>query len=578
MLPSRLPTLSPLRKPTDDFDELLYRLSTFPGAPLTSKPHEGRETPVDTVGLSWRPPEDTGGLPITHYLIERRSYDRHGLSASWLPVMTIPADQTSAQLLPESRKFATEPTFYRVRAVNAVGPGLPLETLEPISLSARGRAPLTEKEPTQRLPEAPTGPLKAEILPDSMVSLRWEAPQLWRGYSPHHMEAPTTPTYPQKYIIEATLADDTTAPWLEVGKVPGSTTTATVRMPAVSLFRPGSSTETPIPRPLLYRVRAENDYGYSAPLTIRVRPDYRPSAPPSALPHMPDFPVQARILEPREEYEIGVPPSLELKWAPFLPPAMTPGVSDRYRPIDYSYKIEYRPVGDLGWRHLAALPLGQERYTFYPPAPSFQDLEHPKPEAYQFRVGVRGPAGVGDYRDSNIVSWSYHVRTPQSMLLTHLEPISAPQAPLDVQFVRARADTPGEPYMAPSGSIALRWSVPPHHKGVSPPEGFIVERWLPDTSIWRTLSHKLEDRGDGVYEATVRALPLDEPHFIRVSAIGSLGPSEPATLPYPVWIPISAVTAKPGNPSPFSAPIFFIGSVLIICLFDLQLHQNHRNI
>lgn len=545
MLPSRLPATSPLRKPTGDFDELLYRLSTFPDAPLAPKPYEGRETPVDTVSLSWRPPEDTGGLPITHYLIEQRPYDRHGLSSSWLPVMTVPADQTSVQLLPGTRRYDTEPSFYRVRAVNAVGPGLPLETFEPITLPPRGRAPMVEREPIQRLPEAPMGPLRADILPDSMVSLRWEAP---KRYTPRRLESPLTPSYPKKYIIEATLADDSTSPWIEVGKVPGTATTATVRMPALSLFRPGSAVETPIPQPLLYRVRAENEYGYSAPLTARVRPDYKLTVPsPTKLPQLPDLPVQARILEPREEYEIGVPPSLELKWAPFVPPAVTPGsVPERHLPIDFSYNVEYRPVGDLGWRHLATLPLGQERYTFYPPGPTFRDLEHPKSEAYQFRVSVRGPRGMGDYRDSNIVSWSYRPRTPYKTPRIDYEPISSvPRAPMDVQFVRARVETPREPYITPTGSIALRWSLPPV-KGVSPPEGYVVERWLPDTRTWRTVSHKLEDRGDGVYEATLRALPVDEPHFIRVSTLGSMGPSEPVTLPYPIWIPTPQVAAKPG--------------------------------
>ncbi|KAM3181520.1 hypothetical protein ACTXT7_014207 [Hymenolepis weldensis] len=542
ILSSRLPTMSPLRKPTGDFDELLYRLSTFPGTPLTHKPNEGHETPVDTVSLSWRPPEDTGGLPITHYLIERRPYDRHGLPTSWLPVMTVPADQTSARLLPELRRHDAEPSFYRVRAVNAMGPGLPLETFEPIIMPTRVRVPLAEKEPIQRLPEAPMGPLRADILPDSMVSLRWEAP---KRYTPLRMETPLTP---QKYIIEATLADDSTAPWIEVGKVPSTMTAATVRIPSVSLFRPISSTETPILRPLLYRVRAENMYGYSAPLTARVRPDYKTSALPSRLLQLPDGPVQARILEPQENYEIGVPPSLELKWAPFVPPAVTPGsVSDRYLPFDYSYNVEYRPVGDLGWRHLATLPLGHERYTFYPPAPTFRDLEHPKSEAYQFRVGVRGPVGMGDYRDSNIVSWNYRVRTPYSMPLTEYEPISVPRAPIDMQFVHARVDTPKEPYMTLTGSIALRWSLP-SFKGVSPPEGYVVERWLPDTSTWRTVSHKLEDRGHGVYEATLHVLPVDEPHFIRVSTLSGMRPSEPATLPYPIWISAPQVAARPEPP------------------------------
>ncbi|KAL5960614.1 Muscle M-line assembly protein unc-89, partial [Taenia solium] len=549
VLPSRLPTLSPLRKSAGEFDELLYRLSTFPGAPITPKFHERRETPIDIVNLIWRPPDDTGGLPITHYLIERRSYDHRGLPASWVPVMTVPADQTSVQLQPDTGRSRTEPSFYRVRAVNVVGPGMPLEALEPITLAIRGRSPVVDRTPTQQLPEAPLGPVRAEILPDSMVGLSWEAPRRWRGFSPRRSEGFSTPVYPQKYIIEATLADDSTVPWLEVGKVPGSVTTATVRMPSVSLFRPGSSVETPTPRPILYRVRAENEYGYSAPLTTRVRPDFKLQAPLSKLPKLPDVPVRARILAPLEEYEAGFPPSLELEWAPFVPPALTPGASDRTSLPEYSYQVEYRPTGDLGWRHLATLPLGQERYTFYPPTPSSRDLEKPKSEAFQFRVGVRGPIGVGEFRDSNIVSWNYRNRAPRSVLPSNLEPILTARAPLDLELVRTKVDTPKEPYMAPTGSISLKWRVPSYER-IAAPESYVVERWIPETSTWRTLSHKLEGRGHGIYEATIPSLPINEPHFIRVSSVGHMGTSEPVTLPYPIWIPVIAPATRPAAPEP----------------------------
>ncbi|VDM17726.1 unnamed protein product [Hydatigera taeniaeformis] len=548
VLPSRLPTLSPRRKSTDDFDELLYRLSTFPGASITPKFQERRETPIDVVNLTWSPPIDTGGLPIIHYLIERRPYDNRGLQTSWVPVMTVPADQTSVQLQPGMGRSNTEPSFYRVRAVNVVGPGMPLEALEPVTLTTRGRSPVFEKGPVQKLPEAPLGPLRAEILPDSMVSLSWRAPRQWRGYSPRQNEGFTTPVYPQKYIIEATLADDSAVPWLEVGKVPGSITAATVRIPSISLFYPGTSVETPRPRPLLYRVRAENEYGYSAPLTTRVRPELKSQVPLSRLPKLPDVPVRARILEPLEEYEVGVPPSLELRWAPFVPPALIPGASGRTPSIDYSYHVEYRPAGELGWRHLAALPLGHERYTFYPPTPP-RGLEQPKSEAFQFRVGVHGPLGVGEFRDSNIVSWRYRIRTPRSAPLSSLEPISTARAPLDLELVRTRVDTPREPYMAPTGSISLKWRVPSYDRTAAP-ESYVVERWIPDTGTWRTLSHKLEGRGPGIYEATVHSLPINEPHFIRVSSIDHMGTSEPATLPYPIWIPIIAPSIRPAAPEP----------------------------
>ncbi|VDD75474.1 unnamed protein product [Mesocestoides corti] len=540
VLPSRLSALSPQRKPAGDFDELLYRLSTIPIAPQT---RGSRETPIDTVSLKWCVPEDTGNLPLTHYLIEKRSYGRRGLPPTWVPVMTVPADQTSAHILPDTRRSDTEPAFYRVRAVNDMGPGLPLETIEPIT--HRG-APTVTREPVQRLPEAPRGPLRAEILPDSRVSLSWKAPLYWPDNGPSRREGSVTPAYPRKYIIEATLADDSTAPWLEVGEAPGSTTATTVRLPSVNLFFPGGNVEAGMSRPILLRVRAENEYGHSAPLTTRVMPGIYSLATLSKLPKLPDAPVLARLRRPQDTFEESSPPSLELEWVPFVPPAITPISHRRRQPEDYSYLVEYRPAGDVGWRHLTTLPLGHERYTFNPPAPLFHDLDHPKSEAYQFRVGVRGPVGVGEFRDSNVVSWTYR-RRPSGPVSPSDVSVFSPQAPLDPQLVRARTDTPKEPYMSPTGSITLKWRIPARND-LTTPLSYVVERWYPETRTWRTLGHKLEELGRGVYEATVHNLPVDEPHFVRVSVSGHLGTSEPSTLPYPIWIPNSSASTQPEPP------------------------------
>ena len=569
-MPSRLPTLSSPRKPAGDFDELLYHLSTSPNAPVTHKFHDTLESPIDTLNLSWRSPSDTGGLPITHYLIEQLPYDQQGFHSSWIPVMTVPADQTSAQILPDTMKPYTKSSFYRVRAVNAVGPGMPLETLEPIIVPTHGRTSTVDKELINRLPEAPQGPLRAEIRPDHLVDLSWKAPRRLQDISPRRTGSFETPSYPQKYIIEATLADDFAAPWLEVGNVPGSATTARVQIPSVSLFHPCRGHESPIPRSLLYRVRAGNEYGYSAPLTVRLKTDSKSQIPLSKLPVLPSGPVRVRLMEPLEKYEISVPPSLELKWTPFIPPALKPGFSEHIYPSDFNYQVEYRLADDLGWRHLATLPLGHERFTFYAPAPSSSDLELPKSVAYQFRVGVRGPLGVGEFRDSNIVSWKYAAHI-HSTISPKFEPIPVARAPLNLELVRAWVDAPENSYMIPTGSIILRWRMPSFGTGAMQ-MSYIVERWLPETGAWRTLSHKLDDRGQGIYEATVPALPINKPHFIRVSAVGHLGSSESTMLPYPIWIPVSFSTTPGISCSLIHGILFITGSCQSIYLF--QIHQN----
>lgn len=538
-----MPALSPVRKPTEDFDELLYKLSAYPGAPLLSTPREGRETPVDSLTLSWRAPDDTGGLPLTHYLIEQRASDTRGLMTSWLPVMTVPADQTSTNIIPEVRRRDANSVSFRVRAVNSMGPGLPLETIAPISVRSHERAPAIET-PVQIPPEAPQGPLRADIISDKTIDLSWRAPRRWPEFSPYRRrEGAVTPVFPHKYIIEATLADDSTAPWLEVGTAPGTATSATVRLPPSTLFRPASATSTDLPRPLLYRVRAENEFGYSAPLTTRVIPDLEHAR----LPVLPDVPVRAKILEPLEAYQMGIPPSLELEWPSFVPSVSPAKTTDRAFPTDYNYFLEYRPAGDLGWRHLAILPLGQEHYTFYPPAPHLRDLEAPKTEAYQFRVGVRGPYGTGGFRDSNIVSWTYRDQPFTPRPIPQMQDIptqSSTRPPLNFEYVRSRIDTERGAFALPQGLIELKWRSPVLPSTGPSPGSFILERWIPETSSWRTLSHKITDVGRGAYEATVPHLSIDEPHFLRVSAVGPLGASQPTSLPYPIWI---SGTAKPGD-------------------------------
>ncbi|VDN49963.1 unnamed protein product, partial [Dibothriocephalus latus] len=202
------------------------------------------------------------------------------------------------------------------------------------------------------------------------------------------------------------------------------TTSTVVRIPSADFFPTGERpSSTSPPRPILYRVRAENEYGYSAPLTTRLElprgPQYQ-----RHLPSLPLLPVRAQLLQPlSESLRIGESPKVELQWSPYLPPAdyMRPAPGqDRLLPKrDFNYVVEYRPVGERGWRHLSTLPIGQETIVFRPPPIISSDLPksdlgRPLTEAYQFRVGVRGPGGVPEYSESNIVSWTYRPESPLS--------------------------------------------------------------------------------------------------------------------------------------------------------------------
>lgn len=434
-----------------------------------------------------------------------------------------------------------------------MGPGIPLETTGPISfrssrLDSVSKQPIdiSRYTPDYQLPEAPQGPLRAEILRDSKVDLSWRAPIKRSDYSPYRHEGAVSPAYPDKYIIEATLADHPNSPWLEVGTVPGSTTRATVRLPSPSLFSPTEHfDERQPPKPLLYRVRAENQFGFSAPLTVRLRPDLELDMSFKRLPVLPDMSVQARLLEPRNVFSEGSSPSLEITWPTYEPSSMTlPRGYDSFRPNDYSYLVEFRPVGELGWRHLSVLPHGLERFVFHPALPRH---ESPKSDAFQFRVAVKGPHGVGNYRESNVVSWLYGDTSPSRSQSRAIEPFSSTiRAPEDFRFEIPRYVPPTTSRtspLTPGGAVTLRWKAPEMKTPIS---SFLLERWTPDTGSWKPVSYHSQDLGHGLYETNITHLPTDQPHFFRISTDTPLGTSEPAILSFPLFLP-TPLSTKPGK-------------------------------
>ncbi|XP_014665457.1 PREDICTED: twitchin-like isoform X3 [Priapulus caudatus] len=75
----------------------------------------------DHVDLSWTPPESDGGAPITAYIIEKREKGLH----EWHPSAEIPAPATDVIKGTCKGLEAGKEYEYRIRAVNAAGPGEP---------------------------------------------------------------------------------------------------------------------------------------------------------------------------------------------------------------------------------------------------------------------------------------------------------------------------------------------------------------------------------------------------------------------------------------------------------------------
>lgn len=105
-----------------------------PGAPGHLK---ATDWDKDHVDLAWLPPAEDGGSPITGYIIEKK--DKFG---DWEKAVEVPADQLKATV-PDL--IEGQPYTFRVRAVNAAGPGEPSNETPTIIAKPRNLAPKIDR-------------------------------------------------------------------------------------------------------------------------------------------------------------------------------------------------------------------------------------------------------------------------------------------------------------------------------------------------------------------------------------------------------------------------------------------------
>lgn len=77
------------------------------------------EVTADGCELKWQAPEDNGGLPVDHYVVERMDTEM----GRWVPVCTSKLPEAEVTGLHEGKEY-----LFRVVAVNAEGNSEPLET------------------------------------------------------------------------------------------------------------------------------------------------------------------------------------------------------------------------------------------------------------------------------------------------------------------------------------------------------------------------------------------------------------------------------------------------------------------
>lgn len=101
-------------------------VSSKPGTP------EFEDWDVDRVDLKWEPPKDSGGAPITGYIIEKKEKP----SSQWEEALVTDSPQPKGRVTGLKKGSTYQ---FRVRAVNKAGPSEPSDPTKPHIAKARFR-------------------------------------------------------------------------------------------------------------------------------------------------------------------------------------------------------------------------------------------------------------------------------------------------------------------------------------------------------------------------------------------------------------------------------------------------------
>lgn len=85
---------------------------------------------MDRVDLKWEPPKDTGGAPITGYIIEMKEKP----STNWVEATVTQSPQPKGRVTGLKKGSVYQ---FRVRAVNKAGPSEPSDSTKPHVAKAR---------------------------------------------------------------------------------------------------------------------------------------------------------------------------------------------------------------------------------------------------------------------------------------------------------------------------------------------------------------------------------------------------------------------------------------------------------
>ncbi|XP_015183294.1 PREDICTED: twitchin isoform X5 [Polistes dominula] len=481
-------------------------------------PLEVSNVTAESCKLKWDKPEDDGGDPVDHYVIERMDVD----TGRWVPCGTSKVPEADISGLNEGKDY-----LFRVKAVNSEGESEPLETAIPV----------TAKNPYSE-PDAPSKP-DLKDWSKNHVDLKWKAPKNDGG-------API-----EKYIVEK---KDQYGKWQKALEVPGNKTDA--RVPDLV---EGQKYQ--------FRIKAVNKGGQSKPSepsdTLIAKDRY--AAPRIDRTNLKDITIKA-----------GNHIRLDVKVTGEPPPTKTWYLNKAKQETQNAVTVEledYRTkflVSVASRAHCGTLTLKAENSSGKDEA-SIEILVLDKPSKPE------GPLKVSDvHKEGCTLKWNpplddggvplehYVVekmdtesgrwipigRTKEpNMVVENLVPgqeykfrVSAVNAegesePLETDHgivAKNPFDEPGPPGRPEAADwdkdhIDLRWT-PPLNDGGSPITGYVIEKREKGTPRW---IKACETSGP---ECKGRADNLDEgvEYEFRVKAINAAGPGEPSDTSKPI--------------------------------------------
>ena len=143
-----------------DSEELETDLGTVAKNPFDEPDKPGRPEPTDWdkdhVDLTWAPPANDGGAPITGYIVEKRKKGQH----KWQKAKELKTPENSATVpdLEEGEEYE-----FRVIAVNKAGPSEPSEPSRSVIAKPRKLAPVIDRTNLKNIKIRQGQPLKFDV-------------------------------------------------------------------------------------------------------------------------------------------------------------------------------------------------------------------------------------------------------------------------------------------------------------------------------------------------------------------------------------------------------------------------------